>query len=386
MINIDSYQTISPKLIQIRFTSKTLYDNNSLIYYTPTDFTLNNKLRSNAVGWVTKCEFITNDKETQYRYDGNIYSVITPLLLGENTSLSCVKNDYTFYPEFINQIIGYNGIIPYSNNVELDSKGEYSISEIKYEDDYDFMPIIDKGSIVENGATLGYLKFDNQKFPISNQENLYNGVVRKQFSDRISFYTPINYIMYKDIEYPISLYNSFRFDNKTLPKKISNIVSKEIGKEIVSEFNKISLLDANDSSQFSKEEGNVYSLFKNSDIIIYYSKYRSLSSIRVILDNMTNFIKSNRLTSSSCLGVTNFPYYSEDFSTIVEEKLVSYVKNFIVQGFKITVLLEDIEAKISLDEKVKLNRSIGDLILLQGEYETKSKKNSSLTLLRVSFE
>lgn len=263
-----------------------------------------------------------------------VFSNIFEFKSGPNEGYYFSKNTKLIFVEYFNNILTPNG----------------TMDQLKWEEEFEFVSILDEGCKVKSQDIIGYIKYGEIKYPVVVPDNIFDGVLLNPNPKNVNYSKPINIIDYKGVQYPIYLYQGNKFNLTKIPtndNKSLVIKNRDIDQELLK-------------------------VLSNYDIIIHFSSKKSKSYIQNAIVTLKEFFNKAGVDNVVSIGFNDYPYFSEYYLEIIETKAKSMIEQLLIRGYNIIFFYEGLEV-----EKIK------DILDLEGEYKTKNSRNSSLRLVKL---
>jgi hypothetical protein len=263
-----------------------------------------------------------------------VFSKIFKFSPGANEGYYFSKNTKLIFVEYFNNILTPNG----------------TMDQLKWEEEFEFVSILDEGCKVKSQDLIGYIKYGEIKYPVVVPDNIYDGILINPNPKNVNYSKPINVIDYKGIQYPIYLYQGNKFNLSKIP----------------SNDNKSLVVTNRDFDQ------DLLKILGNYDIIIHFSSKKSKSYIQNAIITLKEFFNKAGVENVLSIGFNDYPYFSENYIEIIESKAKSMIEQLLIRGYNIIFFYEGIEVE-----------KISQIVELEGEYKTKNSRNSSLRIVRL---
>jgi hypothetical protein len=263
-----------------------------------------------------------------------LFSDIFDFKIGENEKYFFSKRNNYFFLEYFNSILTPSG----------------TLNEIDWIEEYEFISILDEGCKVNGGDTIGFIKYNEIRYPVLVPYNIIDGVLLKNNPRKVDYSKPVNIVEYQGLNYPIFIYEKNDF-----------IIEK---KQIKSENQLITL-----NREFN---GELTKLLENYDIIFHISSKSSFNYVKNSIQYLKEFFAKAGNNIIQVIGFNDYPYFSEDYTKIVIERAVTIAQELLLRDYSVLVFFEGVN-----DEFINSFKS------LEGDYKTKSGKFSSLQIVKL---
>jgi hypothetical protein len=263
-----------------------------------------------------------------------LFSDIFNIKIGHNEGYFYQKkNNYLFY-EYFNSILTANG----------------SLNSLDWQDQFEFTSILDEGCVVSSGDIIGYLKHNELKYPILVPDGIVDGLLIAANPKYVNYAEVVNTIKFKDINYPIYIYQNNYFNLiKTPNTDNKSLVIQD--KDIDNDFIK---------------------LLSNFEIIIHISSQLSENYIKNSIVSIKEYFNKAGVNNVQSIGLNDYPYFANEYLDIITERSENIIKQLLLRSFNIIVFYEGLEIG-----------NLNNLKELEGEYRTKSGKSGSMRLVKL---
>jgi hypothetical protein len=332
--------------------------------------------KSTAIGIVFGSEF--NDLSLSYDYLAYVFSDLVSYRLGLNPELSLVANDNFFYPEFFGQVLTLSG----------------PLEQMAFADSYSYLPTVGDNCEVTTGDLLGYLKYKSystgseKRYPIVMPYCSYPMVVSSEPAEVINYDSSLIRLKAKGISKSVHISELYY---STFPDRQTYRFFKD-NEEQKAELKKDNLLNliVNDSSLIKdaslsniiksnhNKTGNqvLFDFLKNTDLIINLEFNQSHINIINHQNELKSYFAAHNFNNIELVSFSNYPFFNEFYTFAIYNKLVTYLKQFMHQGFGVVILCQNCPDYI-----------LASLNLLVGNYNpsiTKNtNKNSSIKVVQI---
>ncbi|MGL4758832.1 MAG: hypothetical protein ACRCXZ_05825 [Patescibacteria group bacterium] len=266
----------------------------------------------------------------------NLLTDIFGIKLGNNPDFYFQKKNDYFFLEYIDNILTTNG----------------SISQINWESEFDFVPMLDENCQVNTGDVIGYVRYKNLKYPLLVPEGIVDGTLIFSSPNKVNYEKPVNQVSYHGRLYPIFIYqkNNFTMNNN---HEVENTKLILHGEEVDQEILKV---------------------FARCEVIVHLSSKLPQSYIQSSITKIKEYFAELNMTNNiSVFGYSDYPFFREEYSKIVLEKLIENSKQFLLRGLSVIVFVENYNENY-----------LSNLYELEGEYKSKSGKQSMFKIISIN--
>jgi hypothetical protein len=261
-----------------------------------------------------------------------LFSNIFQLNLGENTNYYFTKLDNSIFIEYLNKTLTINS----------------TLQPIKWEEDFEFQSIIDQGCRVKSQDIIGYIKYQDTKYPVLVPDGIYDGVIMNNNPLRVSYSQPINIIEYQGLQIPINIYqehifalDKYNYDNNT------SLV-----------------LPAGDMDQ------DLLKILHKYNIIVHISSKMSVNAINTSIANLRGFFDRAGVIDIPSLSFSDYPHFNSNYTQHTLTRCRSMLEQLLIRGFNILCFVDGISSQ---DSQI--------IQTLAGDYRNKSNRTSSLRVI-----